>query len=139
LRVQWSDGELTAQLLDVQPLGCALWELEVRTAQTARADSARLQAAGQRLADRVRYLLEPLEVHEVDSETAAIQLRSSPPQREQRTVWYYEVTAERQGSWRLVRYEKAPGTPRQQVPALVTTEVIERLCQDVAEVAQAVE
>ena len=136
LTIQWPGGSLTAQLLDVQPLGCSLWELEVHTPQTARADTAQLQAAGQRLASRVRYLLEPLQVHEVDGELAAIQLRSSPPQRQERTVWYYEVTAERRGSWRLVRYEKAPGAPRQQVPAVVTTEVLARLCEDLVDVAQ---
>jgi hypothetical protein len=135
LTIQWPEGSLTAQLLDVQPLGCSLWELEVCTAQTARADTTQLLGAGQRLADRVRYLLEPLQVHEVDGELAAIQLRSSPPQRQERTVWYYEVTAERRGSWRLVRYEKAPSAPRQQVPALVTIEVLARLCEDVVEAA----
>jgi hypothetical protein len=136
LKIQLPEGELTAQLHDVQPLGCALWELEVRTTQTSRASSGQLHAAGQRLADRVRYLLEPLQVHEVDAERSAVQLRSAPPHREERTVWYYEVTAERQGSWRLVRYEKAPDAPRRQVSALVTIEVLQRLCQDVVEVAQ---
>jgi hypothetical protein len=135
LEILWPQGNLTAQLLDVQPLGCALWELQVRTEQTARASSTQLHAAGQQLADRVRYLLEPLQVHEIDRDQATIQLRSTPPQREQRTVAYYEVTAERGGSWRVVRYEKAPGAARQQVPVLLTAEVLQRLCQDVVDVA----
>ena len=89
----------------------------------------------QQLAQRVQYLLEPLQVHEVDRQQAAVQLRSSPPHREDRTVRYYEVTAQRDGGWRLVRYEKSPEQPRQQIAAVITIEVLQRLCQDVVDVA----
>ncbi len=56
-------------------------------------------------------------------------------QREERTVRYYEVTAQRDGGWRLVRYEKQPGQPRQQVAAFVTAEALQRLCHDVVDIA----
>jgi hypothetical protein len=134
-QVQWPGGRLRVELTDVQPIGCALWQLEVHTRQTEQASAEHLQQAGQRLADRVRYLLEPLHVHEVDPLEAAVQLRSSPPQRDARSVSYYEVTAQRDGGWRLVRYEKQPEQPRQQVAALVTSEVLQRVCQDVVEIA----
>ena len=134
-QLQWPDGQLAVELADVQPLGCALWQIDVRTDQTTHASADQLRTAGQELANRVRYLLEPLQVHEVDQQQSAVQLRSSPPQRQARTVWYYEVTAQRDGGWRLVRYENAPGQPRHQVPALVTIEVLQRLCEDVVNVA----
>jgi hypothetical protein len=135
LAVDWPEGQLRIELHELQPLGCALWQLDVRTVQTSTASADQLRAGGHALATRVRYLLEPLQVHEVDAEQSAVQLRSTPPDRQDRTVGYYEVTAQRDGGWRLVRYEKSPGQPRRHVTALVTLEVLRRLCQDVVDIA----
>jgi hypothetical protein len=134
--IQWPDGQLRVELVELQPLGCALWQIDVRSDQTTQASAEQLHAAGQHLAQRVRYLLEPLQVHEVDAQQHAVQLRSTPPERQSTTVGYYEITAQRDGGWRLVRYEKSPGQPRQHVPALITLQVLQRLCQDIVDVAR---
>ncbi len=134
--VRWTTGQLTLELDEVQPLGCALWQLTVREDALASRDSAGLARLGQQLTTRVGYLLEPLQVHEIDAATAAVQVRSHPPQREAKTVRYYEALLQRDGGLRLARFEKRPGQPREQVAALVTIEVLQRLCQDVVATCQ---
>lgn len=135
IQVRLPNVLLEIELANLQPLGCALWQLEVRTDRTVQASTEELRESGQRLADRVKYLLEPLCVHEVDRDAAAMQMRSFPPERDERTVRYYEVTAESDGRWRLARYEKVAGEARHQVAAIVTIEVLQKLCQDVVAIA----
>jgi hypothetical protein len=130
--VPWSGGSIAVTLQDAQPLGCALWELELRDTRLDAMDAKGLADVGQRLAQRVRYLLEPLQVHEIDPTLDSVQLRSTPPERDggTKTVRYYEALLQRDGGLRLVRFEKQSGQSRAQVPAVVTMEVLQKLCQD---------
>ena len=122
---------LTLCLSGVQPLACELHSIEVNGPRYAQADADELSRLGQQLADHLRYLLEPLQVHEVDRELDVVQLRSYPPRRDQQTVRYFEATLAR-GGVMLARYEKKPQASREQIPAVVTTEVLELLCDDLA-------
>lgn len=123
---------LTVTLADVQPLACALWQLEVHHEGWNTLQAEQLTDVANRLTQRVRYLLEPLQVHEIDDAQAAVQVRSSPPQRDpqSKAVCYYEALLGRDGGLTLVRFEKLPGQSRTQIPAVVTVEVLERLCED---------
>lgn len=134
VHIAWQHGNLDVLLDDVQSLGCSMWQLEVHFTTSHTVDQSQL---GQRIADRVRYLLEPLEVHEIDEERREVQLRSWPPHREDRTVRYYEVTLLADDSLRVVRYEKSPSAGRFQIPAVLTVEVLAQLCQDVADLVSA--
>jgi hypothetical protein len=135
LQVSWPAGTVTAELSNLQSLAGELHCLTLRSDRLARLDSDQLQHIAQRLADQIRYLLEPLQVHEIDRHGHSVQLRSSPPERESRRVRYFEATLARDGGLQLARYEKLPGEPRQRIPALITVEVLAKLCQDVQSIA----
>lgn len=128
-------GRISAQLADVQSIGCALHQLDFETPHAQRWDGDQVHSIGQQIADRVRYLFEPLQLNEVDPSIAAAQVRSAPPQTEGKTVRYYEVTAQASDGLRLVRYEKEPGSPRHKIPSLVTVEVLAQLCEDMTQIA----
>ncbi len=82
------------------------------------------------LSERLTYLMEPIRPIEIDADACVAQLRSSPPQRDDDGRSYYELTVRRGGDISLVRYRKEPGTPRQQIAANVTREVLLRLVDD---------
>ena len=79
---------------------------------------------------RLTYLMEPISPIEIDAEACVAQLRSNPPQRDDDGRSYYELLVRRGGEIALVRYRKEPGTPRQQIAATVTREVLLRLADD---------
>ena len=136
LQVTLADGsQVTAQLEQAHSLGCALLQLDIRTAAAQGWDADQLHAIGQRIADRVRYLFEPLQLHEVDAHSRAAKVRSMPPQREGKTVRYFEVTAQAPDGLRLIRYEKSPQMPRRPIPAVVTVEVLAQVCLDITQIA----
>jgi hypothetical protein len=135
LQVSWPTGTVTAELGNLQSLAGELYSLTLRSDRFAQLDSVQLQQIAQRLADQIRYLLEPLQVHEVDRQVHSVQLRSSPPERESRRVRYFEATVARDDGLQLARYEKLPGQPRQRIPALITVEVLAKLCHDVQSIA----
>jgi len=122
-----------------QRLNCELTALDTLAATFDRfvlhTDSLRgksldqLKAVGQALSSRLSYLLEPISPIEVDREGCVVQLRSSPPQKQDDATTYYELLV-RQGELSLCRYTKAIGNQRQVVPACVTREVFLRLVGD---------
>ena len=130
LRWEWENGRAECSLENVESLACSLQELKVYSDSLAGADAAQLQSRGQQLAQRLRYLTEPLQVLETDAETPAVQMRSLPPQREGKTSLYYELEL-RPGAICLQRYCKRPGQPRRSVGANLTKEVLLRLMRDV--------
>ena len=134
VHIVWPAGEMDIALHAVQSLGCSMWQLDVRPSLHDPIDHELL---GQRIADQVQYLLEPLQVHERDTERRAMQMRSWPPHREDRTVRYYEVSVMPDDRLRLGRYEKQPASTRQQIPTVLTVEVLAQLCHDVARLTTA--
>lgn len=125
-------GRIECELLALDRLACAFSRLDFETPKLAEASTADLRRIGKTLADRLTYLLEPLALVEIDPDQGAAQLRSSPPQKENRRSTYYELLAIRGGRLSLMRYEKPAGEPRRQVPANVTREVFQRLAADLA-------
>ena len=121
---------LAVHLAGIQALACELDAIEVGSPRYAQANADELSQLGQQMADRLRYLLEPLQIHEIDRQADAVQLRSFPPRREEKKVRYFEATLTRDGGVALVRYEKTPGQLRQRVSAVVTLEVLQLLCED---------
>ena len=89
-----------------------------------------LERIGNDLASRVTYLMEPIRPIEIDADACVVQMRSTPPQKDDDGRSYYELLVRRGGEIALTRYRKEPGTPRQQIPATVTREVLLRLAGD---------
>ena len=59
-----------------------------------------------------------------------MQLRSSPPQRDDDGRSYYELIVRRGGEITLARFRKENGSPRQSVVTTLTREVLLRLVGD---------
>ena len=82
------------------------------------------------MSKRLNYLLEPISNVEIDPQQAVVQMRSSPPSRdEDRSCSYYELMADRSGL-SLVRYRAASGQSRTSEPFCLTRQVIVRLLRD---------
>ncbi len=88
------------------------------------------------LAKKVTYLLENLEVFEIDAVNLKIQLRSISA-HERVAVSYFEIIMQGSGSISLARILFAKGKKqKQRIPFHVTNEVLEKLINDVVETIQ---
>lgn len=123
--------ELTA----LDTLGCAFERFELRSDALANAGIDRLRAVSQNLSARLTYLLEPISPIEVDGEQCVVQMRSNPPQRDERSTSYYELLVRKGGELSLRRWKKEPGDARQPLAAQVTREVLLRLAGDFSSAA----
>jgi hypothetical protein len=123
-------GRIEADLVAVDAIGCAFQTLAYSTDKLAAADLERLKEISQTLTAKLTYLLEPIGVIEADVDRCAIQLRSSPPKKDEDATSYYELLVRRGGDISLSRYSKKAGQLRQIVPAHITREVLERLAED---------
>jgi hypothetical protein len=69
-------------------------------------------------------------VIEADEGQQAVQLRSDPPSKEEDSINYFELLAQRGGHLQLVRYRKTSQQSRETTASNVTYEVLERLAND---------
>lgn len=136
LQVDADAGRIEADLVAVDAIGCSFQTLAFSTDKLAGADLEQLRKISETLTARLTYLLEPIGLIEADLDRCAIQLRSSPPQKDEDATSYYELLVRRGGDISLSRYSKKTGQLRQIVPAHVTREVLERLAEDFAEVVE---
>lgn len=121
---------LECRLTALDRLACAFEHLQVQHPALTNASLQRLKQIADQLSARLTYLLEPIRVLEADAQQCAVQLRSSPPEREADSAAYYELLVRADGTLSLARYVKQPGMPRQVTPAQVTHEVLLRLVVD---------
>jgi len=121
---------LTCDLVERNPLAVAFQALRVATPELADTTSPQLERMAKALSERLTYLMEPIRPIEIDADACVAQLRSSPPQRDDDGRSYFELTVRRGGEIALARFRKEPGTPREQIPATVTREVLLRLVDD---------
>jgi len=126
-----SPRHLSCDIVERNSLAVSFNQLRLATAELASADAAKLERIGNALAGRLTYLMEPIAPIEIDAAAFVVQLRSSPPQRDDDGRSYYELTVRRGGEIALARYRKEPGNARQQIPATVTREVLLRLADDI--------
>jgi hypothetical protein len=123
---------LTCHLTVLEKLGCQFDHLAVHSPALAGATPDRLRQVAAALAGRITYLLEAISPIELDREECVVQLRSSPPQRDDDGATYYELLARRGGEISLRRYRKASGDQRHTIPAQLTREALLRLVDDFA-------
>jgi hypothetical protein len=127
-----ADGQrkLTCDVVERNPLAVVFNQLRLATSELATAGAVDLERISNALAARLTYLMEPIRPIELDADACVVQLRSNPPQKDDDGRSYYELLVRRGGELKLERYRKEPGTPRQQIPATVTCEVLLRLAGD---------
>lgn len=130
--VQHPDGQLTCELSALDAVGCSVDHLTLSAASLAGAVPDRLRAISQDLAKRLTYLLEPISPIEFDADACHVQMRSSPPAKDEDGTTYYELLVRRGGAISLQRYQKLPGQPRTTIPAHFTRQVLLRLVDDFA-------
>lgn len=111
-------------------LAVTLTRLSLTTSELAQADAARLERLGKALAARLTYLMEPISPIEHDAAACVVQLRSTPPQRDDDGRSYYELLVRRGGEIALSRYRKENAGARQPIAATMTREVLLRLVKD---------
>ena len=128
--VEDSPRQLTCDIVERNALAVLFDRLNLATTELASATPADLERIGKALADRLTYLMEPIAPIELDADACVVQLRSSPPQRDDDGRSYYELIARRGGEISLARYRKENGNARRQIAATVTREVLMRLAAD---------
>ncbi|MCI0461530.1 MAG: hypothetical protein L0Z62_31660 [Gemmataceae bacterium] len=112
---------VTADRTDV--VGCLTWEVALRRDASASGGPQSLRAWAE-WAAHAAGLLEPLKVHEIDSERNEALLRSAGPTQRGEQVFYYEVLLRGTTEAVLRRYQAAPSGPerRKQVAFALTHE-----------------
>lgn len=130
MQVDTAGGRVEADLIAVDAIGCSFHTLGYSTDKLASSSLDELKSISEDLTKRLTYLLEPIGMVEVDRDRAAVQLRSSPPQKGDDGTNYYELMVRRGGDVTLSRYQKRPGQIRLIIPAQVTREVLVRLAED---------
>ena len=127
---------LRCELASLDRLGCEFVCLSIGTPKLAGAATDRLQKIAADLSAKLTYLLEPISPVEVDRQQCVVQMRSSPPQKNDDGTTYYELLVKAGGELSLCRFTKAAGNVRQMVPAQVTREVLLRLAGDLEAAAK---
>lgn len=95
-----------------------------------------LKAWGNRIAKKVTYLLEPLAIHEADTQSNEVVLRSAAPSSKPDRRSFYEIRLKSTGTLKFDRvayFEQARN--RQPVSCQFTNEVVERLVDDLVATA----
>lgn len=118
-----------------ETLACSFTRFELTNSAWAAVPIDKLKRIAEGLAQKLTYLLEPIRPIETDAEQCIVQMRSSPPRKDEDRSSYYELNVRRGGVLSLCRYEKQPGEVRYAVPIHLTREVFRRLVEDFAAVA----
>lgn len=128
--VATSKGELESDLHQIDAIACTFARFQLRSDHLANATLEQLKKLSDSLSARLNYLLEPISPVESDAESCSVQMRSTPPHKDDDGTTYYELLVRRGGDLSLCRYSKQPGSARQVIPAHVTREVFCRLAND---------
>jgi len=122
--------ELQADAIDT--VGGRFWDVTLRRTVPA-ANEPSLAELGERIANRVTGLLEPLRLVEVDGDRKVAQLRSEAPSRRGDALHYYEVLRFDDGTSTVRRYQVGPDSAKRQAVAFTLThEALVKLVCDLA-------
>jgi hypothetical protein len=138
LTVQSPQLRVTAELLGADRLSCAIAQVRLETRRALDLSGDDLRGWGQRLATRVRYMLEPIEPIELDPIEGQLLLRSAPPEKKSAGTCYYEVLLESRGRLTFGRRRFDPkDRARVPEPLHCTHETFEKLIDDLESAAPA--
>jgi hypothetical protein len=134
LSVEGDRFEIVGEVTAADNLSCSLSQLRLHARDARELKTDELQAWGDRVAKRVRYLLEAIETVELDAPHGWLLLRSTPPEKKpDGTVFYYELLFEARGELTVVRRRFEPKTrSRASEPLHCTRELLEKLIDDLA-------
>lgn len=121
---------LHCDIVERNSLAICFNELRLATSELANVDPEKLARIGKVLAEKLTYLMEPINPIEFDAEGCVVQLRSAPPQRDDDGRSYYELLVRRGGEISLRRFRKDNGDARRTIAATVMREVLLRLAGD---------
>ncbi len=123
-------GVLECELTALDNIACAFNHFTLSTDKLAGASLEQLKRISESLSQKLSYLLEPISAVESDPDGCTIQMRSSPPHKDDDGTSYYELLVRRGGQLSLCRYTKGSGAGRRVIAAHVTREVFHRLAAD---------
>lgn len=131
LTVEEGTRRLTLAVLANSAVGVALDHLELSAGGRPSWTIDELRAWGERVAQRVTYLMEPLVMLEVDPVGGEVEIRSKAPSARGDRRSYYEARLSCQGTLRLERvtFETAD-RKRKHTSFQLSREVLERLVDD---------
>ena len=132
--IQAAGGEFRVEvkLADCDRLGCLLNSLELENSQ-----GGPLALDPSRIEGQVTYLGERLEVIETEGKTGRTILRSAPPRIDGNTISFFEMVLDPDEGLSMARYEyDRERRERTSVPAPLARETLERLLNDLIELAQ---
>ena len=132
LVIEGDKFSIVGEVTTADKMSCSLNQLGIRPCEPARLTADQLKAWGERIGNRVRYLLEAIETMELDVPQGRLLLRSTPPEKKTNgTVLYYELLLETSGQLRLERYRfNAADRTRTPEPLHCTHELLEKLIDD---------
>jgi hypothetical protein len=113
-------------------LGCLLWEVSVRA--PGQRGSMTLHKWANQTAERIRGLLEPVRVVEIDMERNEAMLRSDGPSQKGDQVAYYEIMLQGTTAATLRRYQGYQNSSqrREQTAFTLTHEMLAKVIGDIA-------
>ena len=127
-----ANGTLECSIVATDAIGCAVDRVHISLADHDRWDLPQMRKLADQLCKQLRYLVEPLQVIEVDADQPLIQARSQPPTQDaQKNSTYYELLVAPQ-TITLRRFSAPRGEPRHPTAMHLTREVLCRLLQDMA-------
>ena len=134
LVIEGDKFSITSEVTAADKMSCSLSYLRVQPRQPAQLTADQLKAWGERIGNRVRYLLEAIETVERDVPQGRLLLRSTPPEKKpDGAVLYYELLLESSGELRLERYRyNASDRTRAADQLHCTHELFEKLIDDLA-------
>lgn len=127
------DAGLTVrcQVSGAEMLGVALTRLELVDQSAKNVTTSQLAARAARLCERVTYLLEPLQVIELDSRSKTAPIRSKQPRKQGKVLSYYELLSVADQGLTLSRYSFDPDAGmRTVVEFVLTPDQLELLLDD---------
>ena len=114
-------------------LGCLLWEVVLQRAPSTAWPKANLTTWARQAAERVRGLLEPLQVVEIDLLRNEALLRSDKPDQSGEKLAYQEVLMQGTHRATLCRYQASRQEGRrEQIPFALTHEALAKVASELA-------
>lgn len=120
----------------VNSMSCSLKEVRVNVPSLTQATFDKLKEWGQKLCQRVTYLLENIGPLEYDEDAGQVLIRSTPPEQNQAGTRFYEIilSSHSNGYFSLKRFEFQKGqNGRTQVDIQVTHEVLRKFIEDLVD------
>lgn len=125
--------EVMIDFTSVDSMSCSLKEIRVNVPALTQATFDKLKEWGQKLCQRVTYLLENIGPLEYDEDAGQVLIRSTPPDQNKAGTRFYEIilSSHSNGHFSLKRFESQQGqNGRTQVDIQVTHEVLRKFIED---------